>query len=58
MKTWRVTAELYWSANHEESIEVKANTARKAEKFARERFLTKYPNLDQMLIIRKVERID
>lgn len=58
VKVWRVTAELFWSANHIESVEVKANTERKAKIFAEEAFREKYPYIGQMISIHKVERID
>lgn len=58
IKVWRVTAELFWDASCIESVEVKANTERKAKIFAEQLFQNKYPNIGQMISIRKVERID
>lgn len=58
IKTWRVTAELFFSANLIESIEVKANTERKAKIFAEQEFQKKYPDIKHMIFIQKVERID
>ena len=58
LKSWRITAELFWSANHIEAIEVKANTERKAKIFAEQAFRKKYPDVKEMICIQKVERID
>lgn len=58
IKTWLVTAELFWDASRIESVEVEANTERKAKIFAEQLFQNKYPNIGQMISIIKVERID
>ena len=41
MKTWKVTAEVNMCAEHYESVIVRANTERKALKFANQEFLKK-----------------
>ena len=38
IKTWKVTAELNMDASKKKSVIVKANTERKARKFAEEKF--------------------
>ena len=58
IKTWRVTAELFFSANHIESVEVKANSEYKAKMFAKDSFKKKYPYIGEMIFIQKIERID
>lgn len=58
IKTWKVTAELFWSANRIESVEVEANTERKARIFAENAFKKRYPYIKEMISIQKVERIN
>ena len=57
MKKWKVTAELFWSAERIETTIVKANTERKARIFAVEFFQKKYPHIKDMISIYKVEQI-
>lgn len=38
MKTWRVTCEINMDASREATVEVRANTERKAKLFAEEKF--------------------
>ena len=57
IKTWKVTAELYWSANREETVIVKANTKRKASIFAEKEFRKKYPDIGIMINIRNIEEV-
>ena len=58
VKLYRVTAELFFSADRIESVEVKANTERKAKIFAENAFKNKYPNVGDMILIQKVEVVD
>lgn len=51
LKTFRVTAELYFDASHIETVDVKSHTKRKASKFAKDYFHKKYPNIMDMIII-------
>lgn len=39
IKTYDVKFQLFWSANNEKIVRVKANTERKAEKFATEKVI-------------------
>ncbi len=57
MKTWKVTAELFWSAERIESVVVKANTERKARIFAIDTFTKKYPKIGTMINIQNIEQI-
>lgn len=57
MKTWKITAELFWSAERIESVIVKANTERKARMFAIDAFKKKYPNIGIMINIHNIEQI-
>ena len=57
IKRWKVTAELYWSANREETVIVKANTQRKAVQFAINKFKKKYPDIGIMINIRNVKEV-
>lgn len=58
IKTWRITAELFFSANKVETVLVSANSERKAKMFAKDCFKKKYPDIGEMIFIQKVERID
>ena len=58
MKKWKVTAELFWSAERIETVVVKANTEYKAKIFGVEAFKKKYPNVKDMISICDVEEID
>lgn len=58
MKTWKITAELYWCAEHMECVVVKANTKHKAKIYGELALRKKHPDVRDMLIIRSVERID
>lgn len=58
MKKWKITAELFWSAERIETVVVKANTERKARIFGVEAFKKKYPNVMDMISIYKVEEIE
>ena len=42
MKTWKITAEMFANAQHEETVTVKANTERKARIFAHEELKKKF----------------
>jgi len=57
IKRWKVTAEIYWSANREETVIVKANTQRKAVQFAKEKIKKKYPDIGDMINIRDVKEV-
>lgn len=57
MKDWKVFAELFWSANRVESVIVRANTERKAIKFAKEKFIKKYPDVKGMIIVLSCEEV-
>lgn len=51
MKKWKAEIELFWDASHVESVEVKANTERKARIFAEEAMKKKYKT-DMVNILR------
>lgn len=57
IKIWKVRAELFWDASREESFIVKANTQRKAVKFATEEIKKKYPDIGIMINIRDVNEV-
>lgn len=57
IKKWMVRAEIFWSANMEETVEVKANTQRKAVQFAKEKIKKKYPKVGDMINIREVKEV-
>lgn len=57
LKTFRVTAELYFDASHIETVDVKSHTKRKASKFAKDYFHKKYPNIMDMIIIQDISEV-
>lgn len=58
MKKWKVTAELFWSAERIETVVVKANTEHKAKIFGVEAFKKKYPNIKDMISVFDIEEIE
>ena len=61
IKTYKCTFEINWDASHIESVEVKANTERKAWKFAENALRHKYGYKDDIIvpfIPIKIEKID
>ncbi len=58
MKKWKVTAELFWSAERIESVVVKANTERKARLYAENVFKKEYPDVGSMISIQSIERVE
>lgn len=57
IKRWKVKAEIYWSANREETVIVKANTQRKAVQFAIKKIKEKHPDVGDMINIREVKEV-
>ena len=58
MKYWLVRIECYWSADHIESIYIRANTKRKAEVFAIKKIKQLYPNINDMIRIVEVKMVE
>lgn len=58
MKDWLVRMECYWSADHIESIYVRANTKRKAETFAIKKIKQLYPNINNMIRVVEVKMVE
>jgi len=55
MKKWKARFEIFWSANNEVTVEVKANTERKAKIFAKEKVIKEYGW--DMPILRSIEEV-
>lgn len=58
MKDWLVRIECYWSADHIESVYVRANTERKAEIFAIKKIKQLYPDINDMMRVVEIRKID
>ena len=58
MKKWKVTVELFGSAERIETVVVKASTEYEAKVFGVEAFKKKHPNVKDMIGIYDVEEID
>lgn len=57
IKHWKVTAQLFWSAERIEKTIVKCHTARKAKIMATQYFTRKYPHIGSMIKILSVEEV-
>lgn len=57
IQNYKVTAQLFWSAERVETVAIKCHTSKTAEKRAEEYFKKKYPNIGSMIKILKVETI-
>ena len=57
IRRYKVKAELFHSADHEEHVFVKANTKIKAIDFAIEKFKRKYPEVGNMIKILDVKEV-
>lgn len=58
MKDWLVRVECFWSADHIESVYVRANTERKAEAFAIKKIKQLYPDINDMIRVIEVRRVE
>lgn len=57
IKHYKVTVELFWSAERIETVVVKCHTKHTAYKLAEKYFKNKYPNVSRMIKILKVEEV-
>ena len=58
MKYWLVRIECYWSADHIESIYIRANTKRKAEVFAIKKIKQLYPDINDRIRVVEVKMVE
>lgn len=58
MKNWLVKVELYWSSNCVETLNIKANTERKAREFAKEKCKKEYKDIGNMINILSCSQIN